>query len=472
MQNNNNSSTSSLPALGGRGVYLIGIGGIGMSNLARYFLSKGQSVAGYDRTETELTKALESEGAKIQYVDDVKAIPSQFLDKETTLIIYTPAVPASHSELTYFRTNGFEMMKRAQVLGEITKADKSICVAGTHGKTTVSSMVAHLLRQSRVDCNAFLGGVLKNYNSNLLLSEKSDITVAEADEYDRSFHWMTPWIAIITSADPDHLDIYGSAEAYRESFEKFTSLIKKDGVLILKKDAPVTPRCDSSVKIFTYSEQEGDFHAENIRIGNGEIVFDFVSPDGKIADIQLGVPVKINIENAVAAIAVATISGVTSDEIRAAMKNFGGAKRRFDFQIKTKNIVFIDDYAHHPNELAASIRSIRMLYPDRKVTGVFQPHLYTRTRDFVDEFAQSLSLLDDVILLDIYPAREEPIPGVSSEIIFDKITSKQKTLLKKAELLDWLKDKELEVLVTLGAGDIDKLLPEIKQLLENRFIGK
>ncbi len=453
-------------------IYFIGIGGIGMSNLARYFMLQGKSVAGYDRMETPLTQALVAEGAKVHYEDYVRLVPAEFLDKEKALVVYTPAVPASHSELQFFRQNGFAIMKRAQLLGEVTKASDAVCVAGTHGKTTVSSMIAHLLRQSGVDCNAFLGGILKNYGTNLLLSEKSRITVAEADEYDRSFHWLQPWIAVITSADPDHLDIYGTPEAYRESFEHFTSLIRKNGYLILKKDAPLTPRTDATVTVFTYSESEGDFHAENIRIGNGEITFDFVSPDNRITGIQLGVPVKVNIENAVAAIAAAVLSGVNPDEVRAAMKTFGGAKRRFDFQLKTPNLVFIDDYAHHPQELTASIRSIRQLYPDRKVTGVFQPHLYTRTRDFADDFAQSLSLLDDVILLDIYPAREEPIPGITSEIIFDKITSKEKVLLKKAELLDFLENKELDVLVTWGAGDIEHLLPAIKQLLEKRSIGK
>lgn len=452
--------------LGGLGVYLIGIGGIGMSNLARYFLSTGKRVGGYDRTQLPLTDTLEKEGAFVHYADDVSVLPPEFLDKERTLIVYTPAVPASHSELSYFRENGFTLMKRSQVLGEITKTSDAICVAGTHGKTTVSSMVAHLLRQSHVDCNAFLGGILKNYDTNLLLSDKSPITVAEADEYDRSFHWLQPWIAIITSADPDHLDIYGTPEAYRESFEHFTSLIRANGYLILKKGAQVTPKTDASVKIFTYSESEGDYHAENIRIGNGEIIFDFISPSGSIADIQLGVPVKVNIENALAAIAAATLSGATPEEIRAAMKTFGGAKRRFDFWIKTDKKVLIDDYAHHPQELAASITSIRTLYPDRRVTGVFQPHLYTRTRDFADEFAHSLSLLDDVILLDIYPAREEPIEGVTSEIIFKNITSKEKILCRKEELLALLAKKDIDVLVTLGAGDIDRLLPDIERIIQ------
>ncbi len=446
-------------------IYFIGIGGIGMSNLARYFISKGLSVAGYDRISTPLTVALEAEGASIHYQDDVQSIPAPFLQKESTLVVYTPAVPSSHSELNYFKSNGFTLMKRSQVLGEITKSGKAVCVAGTHGKTTVSSMVAHLLKQSEVDCNAFLGGILKNYNNNLLLSHKSDIMVAEADEYDRSFHWLTPWIAVITSADPDHLDIYGTAEAYRESFEIFTSLIRENGYLIIKKDAPVTPRCHPSVKIYTYSETEGDFHAENIRIGNGEIFFDFVSPNLVIKDLQLGVPVKINIENAIAAIAAANLCGAKPDEIKRAIQSFAGAKRRFDFQIKTPDLVFIDDYAHHPQELAASIQSVRMLYPHKKVTGIFQPHLYTRTRDFANEFAESLSLLDDVILLDIYPAREEPIAGITSEIIFDKITSSQKVLLHKNELLDYLQNKKPEVLLTIGAGDIDALILKIKELL-------
>lgn len=450
-------------------IYFIGIGGIGMSNLARYFLSQGKQVAGYDRVETPLTTALVAEGANIHYEDNLQLVPEAFLNKADTLVVLTPAVPSSHSELQYFRENGFTIMKRAQVLGEITKASDAICIAGTHGKTTTSSMVAHLLRQSTVDCNAFLGGILKNYNTNLLLSDKSNITVAEADEFDRSFHWLRPWIAVITSAAPDHLDIYGTAEAYRESFEHYTSLIRSNGYLILKKNAPVTPRVGEGVKIFTYSETEGDYHAENIRIGNGEIVFDYVSPQGRIADINLGVPIKVNIENAVAAIASAQLCGVTEDEVRVAMRTFGGAKRRFDFYIKTQDLVFIDDYAHHPQELEASIRSIRTLYPDKKVTGVFQPHLYTRTRDFANEFAESLSLLEDVILLDIYPAREEPIPGVTSQIIFDNITSKEKVMLKKEELMSFLKDKELEVLVTMGAGDIDRLLPEIKEMLEKRL---
>lgn len=453
-------------------IYFIGIGGIGMSNLARYFLSKGKRVGGYDRTETLLTETLCKEGALVHYEDSTALIPEGFKDYKDTLIVYTPAVPASHTELNWFKNNGFKLIKRAQLLGEITKSSDAICIAGTHGKTTVSSMTAHLLRQSHVDCNAFLGGILKNYDTNLLLSDKSNITVAEADEYDRSFHWLAPNIAIITSADPDHLDIYGTEQSYRESFEKFTSLIKPGGHLILKKGAALSPKVNETVKIWSYSETEGDFHAENIRTGNGETVFDLVSPKGNIKDISLGVPVRINIENGIAAIAAAQLSGVTEDGIRFAMSSFEGVKRRFEFRIKSKQVVYIDDYAHHPNELFAAISSIKSLYPDKKVTAIFQPHLYSRTRDFVEEFAKSLSLLEDVILLDIYPAREAPIEGVTSEIIFDRITSKEKFICSKNDLLGLLKKKPVEVLVTFGAGDIDRLVPEIEKLLRDRYLSK
>lgn len=452
-------------------IYFIGIGGIGMSNLARYFLLKGKKVGGYDRVETVLTRSLQKEGAFIHYEDDIHAIPASFFDKEKTLVVYTPAVPASHGELLYFRKNGYMVMKRAQLLGEITNSSNAICVAGTHGKTTVSSMIAHLLRQSQVDCNAFLGGILKNYNNNLLLSEKSNITVVEADEYDHSFHWLEPWIAVVTSADPDHLDIYGTEEAYRESFEKFTSLIRPDGHLIMKKGIPMTPRTGEMVKIWSYGESEGDFHAKNIRIGNGEIVFDLVTPSVIISDISPGIPMKINVENSVAAAAVALLCGVTPDEVKKAIHTFQGAGRRFDFHIKSDRIVFIDDYAHHPRELSAAITSIKVLYADKKITAVFQPHLYSRTRDFALEFADSLSLLDDVVLLDIYPAREEPIEGVTSQIIFDKIRSKEKLLCKKGELIALLREKDVEVLVTFGAGDIDRLLPEIEQVLTEKYLS-
>ena len=450
-------------------IYFIGIGGIGMSNLVRYFLAQRKTVGGYDRTSTQLSRLLEEEGAIIHYQDNVESIPPQFLNSHTTLIVYTPAVPTTHTEFVYFQQKGFTMMKRAQVLGDITKLSDAICCAGTHGKTTVSTMVAYILRQSQVDCSAFMGGILKNYKSNLILSTESNITVIEADEYDRSFHWLHPWIAIITSANPDHLDIYHNAANYRESFEKFTSLIREDGYLIMRKDIPVTPKCPASVKRYSYSLNSGDFHADNLRIGNGTLFFDFVHPEGIIKDIELGVPILINVENAIAAAAAALISGAQPHEIKAALLGYQGAKRRFDVRYKTNNRVLIDDYAHHPDEVLASISSIKKLYNKKKITGIFQPHLYSRTRDFADEFANSLSLLDELILLDIYPAREEPIEGVSSQLIFDKVTIDNKTLCSKDEVVGLLRNSHQEVVVTLGAGDIDTLLPEIEELFrENR----
>ncbi|HTN68481.1 MAG TPA: UDP-N-acetylmuramate--L-alanine ligase [Dysgonamonadaceae bacterium] len=447
-------------------IYFIGIGGSGMSNLARYFLAKKKTVGGYDRVSTQLSKLLEEEGAIIHYEDNVQSIPSQFLNTLTTLVVYTPAIPSTNTEFVYFDQKGFTMMKRAQVLGEITKLSDAICCAGTHGKTTVSSMVAYILRQSEVDCSAFLGGILKNYKSNLLLSKKSEITVIEADEYDRSFHWLYPWIAIITSANPDHLDIYHNAAKYRESFEKFTGLIREDGYLIMKKDILVTPQCHPSVKQYSYSLTEGDFHAENVRVGNGELLFDLIYPKGKIKNIELGVPILINVENAIAAAAAAWISGAQPYEIKSALLGYIGAKRRFDVRYKSDKVVLIDDYAHHPDELTASINSIKKLYDNKKIIGIFQPHLYSRTRDFADEFATSLSLLDELILLDVFPAREKPIEGVSSRLIFDKVSIKNKTLCSKDELLSVLKKKQPEVLVTMGAGDIDMLLPEIEKMLK------
>lgn len=450
-------------------IYFVGAGGIGMSALIRYFLSKGKCVAGYDKTPSDLTEQLSREGAEIHYEDNITRIPEAFRNPATTLVVYTPAVPESHTELTYFRKNGFEVMKRAQVLGEITNCTRGLCIAGTHGKTTTSSMLAHLLKQSPVDCNAFLGGILKNYESNLMLSGHSDLTVIEADEFDRSFHWLTPYMAVITAADPDHLDIYGTAEAYRESFEKFTSLIRPEGCLIMKKGISLTPRLQPGVKLYTYSATDGgDFHAENIRIGNGDILFDFVGPEVRVADVRLGVPVKVNIENGVAAMAMAWLNGVLAEDMKKAMADFAGPCRRFDFHLKRENIVLIDDYAHHPAELEASIVSVKALYADRKVTGIFQPHLYTRTQDFADDFAASLSLLDELILLDIYPAREEPIPGVTSHLIFDKVSIPSKTLCTKEELLDVVAAGTYEVILMVGAGDIDRLVEPVKQIVEKQ----
>lgn len=450
-------------------VYFVGAGGIGMSALIRYFLAKGKRVAGYDKTPSELTAELIQEGASIHYEDNTELIPEDCKHPESTLVVYTPAIPETHTELTYFRQGGFTIMKRARVLGEITRYARGLCVAGTHGKTTTSSMAAHLLKQSHVDCNAFLGGILKNYQSNLMLSDQSDLTVIEADEFDRSFHWLNPYMAVITAVDPDHLDIYGTPEAYRESFEHFTSLIRPDGCLILKKGVNLLPQLKPGVKLYTYSAtEEADFYAKNIRIGNGEIFFDFVAPDVCIPDIQLGVPVKVNIENGVAAMALAWLNGVTEEEIKQGMKSFAGPVRRFDFHVKKENIVLLDDYAHHPAELKASILSVKELYKGKKITGIFQPHLYTRTRDFAEDFAQSLSLLDELILLDIYPAREKPIPGVTSQIIFDKVTVSDKKMIRKEELLA-LAEKEAptwDVVLMLGAGDIDRLVEPVKQIVE------
>lgn len=452
-----------------KAVYFIGAGGIGMSALVRFFLSKGKKVAGYDRTPSELTQKLNEEGAAIHYEENTALIPDDFKQPETTLIIYTPAIPANHQELTYFRENGFEIQKRAQVLGMLTRTERGMCVAGTHGKTTTSTMAAHLLHQSHVTCNAFLGGISKNYGTNLLLSDKSDLVVIEADEFDRSFHWLTPYATVITATDSDHLDIYGTHEAYVESFRKYTSLIRPDGYLIIKKGIDLQPDVQPGVTVYTYSNDEGDFHAENIRIANGEITFDFISPLGNIADIRLGVPVYVNIENGVAAMALAQIGGATAEEIRTAMATFQGVDRRFDFKIKNDRIVLLSDYAHHPAEIRQSVTSIRTLYPDKKITAIFQPHLYTRTRDFYKEFADSLSLLDEVILLDIYPAREQPIPGITSQLIYDNLRPGiEKCLCKKEDLLDLLKNKHLEVLITLGAGDIDNYIPQISELLKNK----
>ncbi|MFT4170383.1 MAG: UDP-N-acetylmuramate--L-alanine ligase [Dysgonomonas sp.] len=452
-----------------RSVYFLGIGGIGMSNLARYFMSKGKSVGGYDRAETLLTKALVKEGADIHYADDVANIPVLYTDKETTLIVYTPAMPDDSPELNYFREHGFDIHKRAQVLGLITQSSKALCCAGTHGKTTTSSMLAHILKGSHLDCNAFLGGILKNYDSNLMLSDKSVFTVVEADEYDRSFHWLHPYMALITSVDPDHLDIYGTEDEYLKSFEKFTSLIQPGGALVVKHNIKLKPQLQSGVRLYTYSQDKGDFRAENIKVGSGTIRFDFVTPDSVVKNIELGVPVRINIENGIGSMALAWLNGATDDELRNGMRTFQGAKRRFDFMLKTDSLVMIDDYAHHPDELSASISSVKELYPGKKVLGIFQPHLYSRTRDFADQFARSLSLLDELILLDIYPAREKPIEGVTSQIIFDKVTCK-KTLCKKSELLDIIRNKkDIEVLLTVGAGDIDQLLQPIKELLEERL---
>ena len=445
-------------------LYFVGAGGIGMAALERYFLAKGKRVAGYDRTPSDLTHALEQEGVHIDFDEDPALIPDYCRDPERTLVVYTPAVPASHKGLTYFRENGFEVLKRAALLGVVTSHSKALCFSGTHGKTTTSSMAAHILHSSGVGCNAFLGGVLRNYDSNFLLSSTSPYSVIEADEFDRSFHHLRPHIAVVTSTDPDHLDIYGTPENYLESFAHFTSLIQPGGALIVHTGLALKPRVGEDVKTYTYSRDEGDFHAANIRKGNGEITFDLVTPWETVQDISLGVPVAINIENAIAAMAACRLVDAPIDGMRDAIASFMGPKRRFEFWLKEPGDhgrVMIDDYAHHPGELQASISSVRDLYPGRRLTVIFQPHLYTRTRDFADGFAAALSLADEVILLPIYPAREEPIPGVASEMILENITSAKKCIYSKENLIKSIHLSNFDVLLTAGAGDIANLLPQI-----------
>ena len=452
-----------------KAVYFVGAGGIGMSALARYFMSKGVVVAGYDKTPSELTRQLEKEGMLIHYEENVEMIPHACQKAATTLVIYTPAVPSEHQEMVWFRENGFEIQKRAQVLGTLTRAHKGLCFAGTHGKTTTSTMCAHIMHQSHQDCNAFLGGISKNYGTNYILSKESDYVVIEADEFDRSFHWLRPWMSVITSTDPDHLDIYGTPEAYLESFRHYTTLIQPGGALIIHRGLAMKADVQSGVRTFDYSLNEGDFHAENIVIDNGEITFDFVSPIETVRGIQLGQPIPINIENGIAAMAMAQLNGCTAEELRYGMKTYGGVDRRFDFKIKNDRHVFLSDYAHHPQEIFQSAKSIRELYRNRKITAIFQPHLYTRTRDFYREFANALSQLDEVILCDIYPAREEPIPGVTSQLIYDNLKEGvEKSIIKKNEVLDLVKSRDFDVLVILGAGDLDNYAAEITRIINSK----
>lgn len=452
-------------------IYFVGAGGIGMANLVRYYLANDYEVAGYDRTRSELTDRLCKEGAEIIYIDDKSLIPEAFRDAESTLVVYTPAIPADNQILSYFRSAGYEIIKRAALLGKITLQSRGICIAGSHGKTTTSSMVAHLLHSSTIGCNAFLGGILRNYDSNLLLSDTSPYSVIEADEYDRSFHHLSPHIAVVTSTDPDHLDIYGNEENYLESFAHFTSLIKPGGFLLQHTGMKLQARVQEGVEVLSYSGNENDdadCRAANIRHTDGHLYFDFVAPDVRIDDIELGVPIDINIDNAVAAIAIAHRLGVDAPTIRQAMLSFLGAKRRFEIRLRQEGKdgkVLIDDYAHSPNEVKASIASVKALYPDRKLSVIFQPHLYTRTRDFAPEFAEALSTADEVILCEIYPARESPIEGVSSEIIYNDIKNAAKTLCQRKDLLDLIKNRNFEILMTLGAADINVMLADIKELL-------
>ena len=452
-----------------KAVYFVGAGGIGMSAIARYFIKKGLVVAGYDKTPSDLTKRLETEGMLIHYEENVDEIPHKCKKKEACLVIYTPAIPAEHKELTFFRENGFEIQKRAQVLGTLTKSHKGLCVAGTHGKTTTSTMCAHIMHQSHLDCNAFLGGISKNYGTNYILSD-SNFVVIEADEFDRSFHWLRPWMSVITSTDPDHLDIYGTKEAYLESFRHYTELIQPGGALIIHRDLEMKENIQPDVRRYDYSLNEGDFHAENICIENGEITFDFISPIESIKGIQLGQPVPINIENGIAAMAMAQLNGCTAEELKYGMQTYGGVDRRFDFKIKNSKMVFLSDYAHHPKEIYQSAKSIRELYKNKHITAIFQPHLYTRTRDFYKDFADALSQLDEVILTEIYPARELPIEGVTSKLIYDNLKpGVKKEMIQKVDVLNYIKEHDFEVLIVLGAGDLDNQVPQITKLLNSKF---
>lgn len=452
-----------------KAVYFVGAGGIGMSAIARYFIRKGVVVAGYDKTPSELTKQLEREGALLHYEENVDEIPHACRDPKQCLVIYTPAIPAEHKELQYFRANGFTVEKRAQVLGTLTRTHKGLCVAGTHGKTSTSTMCAHIMHQGHIDCNAFLGGISKNYSTNYIISAESDYVVIEADEFDRSFHWLRPWMSVITATDPDHLDIYGTKEAYLESFRHYTTLIQPGGALIIHRGLEMHADVQPGVKVYEYSRTEGDFHAENIRIDNGTITFDFVSPIENVKDVELGQPVPINIDNGIAAMAMAQLAGCTAEELKYGMKTYRGVDRRFDFKINDSRHVLLSDYAHHPKEIYQSVKSIRELYKGRHITAIFQPHLYTRTRDFYRDFADALSQLDEVILTEIYPAREQPIEGVTSQLIYDNLRPGiEKSIIRKDDVLDLVKQCDFDVLVILGAGDLDNYMPQITKIIENK----
>lgn len=452
-----------------KAVYFVGAGGIGMSAVARYFRQKGLVVAGYDKTPSDLTRHLEQEGIQLHYEENTDLIPEACKDSATTLVVYTPAIPDTHKELAFFRANGFQIEKRAQVLGRLTQTHKGLCFAGTHGKTSTSTMCAHIMHQSHLDCNAFLGGISKNYGTNYILSDKSDYVVIEADEFDRSFHWLRPYMSVITSTDPDHLDIYGTKEAYLESFRHYTELIQTGGALVIHKDLEMKQNVQAGVKVYEYSREAGDFHAENIRIQNGTIVFDMVSPIENVTDIELGQPVPINIENGIAAMALAQLSGCTADELRRGMKNYEGVDRRFDFKLKNDRHVLLSDYAHHPKEILQSAKSLKEIYPNRKITVIFQPHLYSRTNDFYRDFAEALSHFDEVVLTEIYPAREEPIPGVTSALIYDNLSSNvEKQMIRKDDVLEFAKGRDFDVLVVLGAGNLDNYVGQLTEIIKEK----
>ncbi|MCU4165096.1 UDP-N-acetylmuramate--L-alanine ligase [Carboxylicivirga caseinilyticus] len=445
-----------------KSVYFIGIGGIGMSALARFFKQQGMNVAGYDRTPTPLTDTLKQEGIEVRFDDDVESIPQTFKDKQSCLVVFTPAVPVTHAELQYFKKNNFQVKKRAEVLGLLTRGMEGVCVAGTHGKTTISSMTAHLMKQSEVGCNAFLGGITRNYATNFLLDEHSSYVVMEADEFDRSFLHLTPHLALVSAMDADHLDVYGEASKVYEAFNEFVQLISPGGALLYKEGLPLELP-DDDVEVFTYSaKEEGDFYPFNLKLVDGLYKFSLKTPFGKIHHLKMGVPGLLNVENAVGAIGLSLLAGVDEDEIREALPNFKGIRRRFEYRIREENLVYIDDYAHHPEEINATVASVRALYPGKQLTVVFQPHLFTRTRDFADGFAEALDKCDRVFLLDIYPAREEPIEGVTSQMIVDRMQLEKVKLLKYYDLKEELKSDVPEVILTLGAGDIDKLTDDLE----------
>ena len=448
-----------------RHIYFIGIGGIGMSAIARYYKFKGLHVSGYDKTPSELTNELESEGIEVHYEDDIAYIPK---DVDSTLVIYTPAIPKEMGELVYVMENGYRVIKRSRMLGEIAHGQRCMAVAGTHGKTTTSTLLAHIFQHSGEGCSAFLGGISKNYGSNLLVSV-NDVIVAEADEFDRSFHQLYPEIAVITSMDADHLDIYGDAAHIHEAFKIFASQVS--GTVIAKYGIDITGK-DTKAKVLTYSydNPNADFHADDIRTDEfGYSTFDLNYPGGSIKGCKVGIPGWVNVENAIGASAIALTYGLDPERIKDSLATFEGVKRRFDMHVNAKGCAYIDDYAHHPKEIASAVSSIREMFPGRKLTAVFQPHLYTRTRDFAEEFAESLSMVDKLILLDIYPAREEPIPGVTSEMIFKDVKAPEKVLMKKEELMEYLKDEPVDILVTFGAGNIDRFISPITDMLKERM---
>ena len=448
-----------------RNIYFIGIGGIGMSAIARYWKFKGLNVSGYDKTPSDLTAQLQAEGIDVHYEDNTDYVPK---DVENTLVVYTPAIPADMSELKYVQKHGYSVLKRSRVLGEIAKGQACLAVAGTHGKTTTSTLTAHIFKDSSEGCSAFLGGISKNYGTNLLTSH-NPVVVAEADEFDRSFLQLFPKIAVITAMDADHLDIYGDLDTYQQAFRDFAAQVSD--TLIIKKGLPVS-EADTKAKILTYSynDPEADFHAENAHPDNlGYFIYDLRYPGGVIHDVKVGVPGWVNAENSIAAAAICLSYGLAPEKVKHGIGNFQGVMRRLDIHLNTEKLSYIDDYAHHPKELSSAISSMRDIFPGRKLTAIFQPHLYTRTRDFAADFAEALSKVDKLILLDIYPAREEPIPGVTSEIIFDKVTAPEKVLIRKEELMDYLEKEPLDVLVTFGAGNVDRFIEPITEMLKKRL---